>query len=172
MESPKAEWQGQTDEFGGMESPKAEWKGQTDEFGGMESPAAEPADTIDRSKISFGKVSKIDPKTGLPVLAEPKKDDKTLPKVENKDQKEKDAAAKAEADKKAAEANSTGDAKKTGEGNKPSDEKNLNDVVKSLDKLNIAMEKLISVNNANSSLLRDQIKATKTSGTRNLYEAH
>jgi len=172
MESPKAEWKGQTDEFGGMESPKAEWKGQTDEFGGMESPAAEPADTIDRSKISFGKVSKIDPKTGLPVLAEPKKDDKTLPKVENKDKKAEEERQKAEADKKAAEANSTGDAKKTGEGNKPSDEKNLNDVVKSLDKLNIAMEKLISVNNANSSLLRDQIKATKTSGTRNLYEAH
>jgi len=169
MESPKAEWQGQTDEFGGMESPKAEWQGQTDEFGGMESPAAESNDTLDRSKISFGKVSKIDPKTGLPVLAEPKKDDKTLPKVENKDKKAEEDRQAADA-KKAAEANSAGDAKKTGEGSKPTDEKNLNDVVKSLDKLNTAMEKLISVNNANSSLLRDQIKATKTSGTRNLYE--
>ena len=173
MESPKAEWQGQTDEFGGMESPKAEWQGQTDEFGGMESPAAESNDTLDRSKISFGKVSKIDPKTGLPVLAEPKKDDKTLPKVTNPDDARENAKfnRQAEESKKAAEANSAGDAKKTGEGSKPTDEKNLNDVVKSLDKLNTAMEKLISVNNANSSLLRDQIKATKTSGTRNLYEA-
>jgi LysM repeat protein len=135
-------------------------------------PAAqEPADTLDRSKISFGKISKIDPKTGLPVMVDPKKDEKALPKVENKTQKAEEEKKAADA-KKAEEAKHAEEAKKTGDGSKPGEEKTLNDVVKTLEKLNTAMEKLIAVNNANTSLMRDQIKATKTSGTRNLYEAH
>jgi membrane protein involved in colicin uptake len=172
MESPKAEWQGQTDEFGGMESPKTEWKGQTDEFGGMESPAAEPKDTLDRSKISFGSVTKLGP-NGMPILAPPKKDEKALPKVENKEaadkkaeeEKKKEAAKKAEEDKK----------KDGGKSGEKSETKSLDDVVKTLEKLNTAMEKLIAVNNSNGSLLRDQIKATKgvaSAAGGNLIGAH
>jgi gas vesicle protein len=178
MESPKAEWQGQTDEFGGMESPKAEWKGQTDEFGGMESPAVQPKDTLDRSKISFGKVTGIG-KNGMPILAEPKKDDKNLPKVENPDDARENAKFKrqAEESKKAADTKTAADAGKGGDAKsgQKTESKSLDDVVKTLEKLNTAMEKLIAVNNSNSTLLKDQIKATKSvasAASGNLHGAH
>jgi hypothetical protein len=176
MESPKAEWQGQTDEFGGMESPKAEWQGQTDEFGGMESPKAQPKDTLDRSKISFGKVTGIG-KNGMPIMAEPKKDDKTLPKVENPDDARENAKFKRQADesKKAAEDKKKTEEDKKGKSGEKSETKSLDDVVKTLEKLNTAMEKLIAVNNSNGSLLRDQIKATKgvaSAAGGNLIGAH
>ena len=176
MESPKAEWQGQSDEFGGMESPKAEWQGQSDEFGGIESPKAEPKDTLDRSKISFGSVTKIGP-NGMPILAQPKKDDKALPKVENPDDARENAKFKrqAEESKKAAEAKPKGEDDKKGKSGDKAEAKSLDDVVKTLEKLNTAMEKLIAVSNSNSTLLKDQIKATKSvasAASGNLHGAH
>ena len=159
-----------------MESPKAEWQGQTDEFGGMESPKAQPKDTLDRSKISFGKVTGIG-KNGMPIMAEPKKDDKTLPKVENPDDARENAKFKRQADesKKAAEDKKKTEEDKKGKSGEKSETKSLDDVVKTLEKLNTAMEKLIAVNNSNGSLLRDQIKATKgvaSAAGGNLIGAH
>ena len=165
------------DEFGGVDEAIGEQMLQNMDLGPKYSeqaatPAAqEPADTLDRSKISFGKISKIDPKTGLPVMVDPKKDDKNLPKVENPDDARENAKFKRQAEESKKAAEKTEEDKKGKPGEK-GEEKTLNDVVKTLEKLNTAMEKLIAVNNANTSLMRDQIKATKTSGTRNLYEAH
>ena len=159
-----------------MESPKAEWQGQTDEFGGMESPKAELKDTLDRSKISFGSVTKIGP-NGMPILAQPKKDDKALPKVENPDDARENAKFKRQAEdsKKAAEANPKGEDDKKGKFGDKAEAKSLDDVVKTLEKLNTAMEKLIAVSNSNSTLLKDQIKATKSvasAASGNLHGAH
>jgi hypothetical protein len=166
---PRAEWQGQTNEFGGMESPRAEWQGQTNEFGGMESPK----DTLDRSKISFGTLTSIGP-NGMPVIASSKKDDKTLPKVTNPDDARENAKfnRQAEESKKAAEAKTKVEEDKKGKSGDGAETKTLDDVVKALEKLNTGMEKLLSVNSTNTGLMRDQIKATKTSGSKNLYEAH
>ena len=122
----------------------------------------EKGDGLDRSKISFGSVTKIGA-NGMPILAAPKKDDKNLPKVENPDdarenakfKRQADESKKSEEDKKKAEEDKKG---KTGD---KTETKSLDDVVKTLEKLNTAMEKLVSVNNTNTTLLRDQIKATK-----------
>jgi len=141
-----------------------------------EQAAAEPADTLDRSKISFGSVTKIGP-NGMPILAPPKKDEKALPKVENPDDARENAKfnRQAEESKKAAEAKTKAEADKKDKSGEKSETKSLDDVVKTLEKLNTAMEKLIAVNNSNGSLLRDQIKATKgvaSAASGNVIGAH
>jgi hypothetical protein len=138
------------------------------------SEQADAKPKLDRSKITFGSVTGIG-KDGMPILADPKKDNKALPKVENPDDARENAKFKRQAEEnKKADAKKAED-EKNKEGSKSGEKvetKSLDDVVKTLEKLNTAMEKLIAGNNTNTSLLRDQIKATKTSGTKNLYEAH
>jgi hypothetical protein len=138
--------------------------------------AEKPKDALDRSKISFGKVTGIG-KNGMPILAEPKKDDKNLPKVENPDDARENAKFKrqAEESKKAAEDKKKTEEDKKGKPGEKGEAKSLDDVVKTLEKLNTAMEKLIAVNNSNSTLLKDQIKATKSvasAASGNLHGAH
>jgi LysM repeat protein len=171
------------DEFGGVDEAiggqmleNMDLGPKYSEQASSEPPPEQPKDTLDRSKISFGSVTKIGP-NGMPIMAAPKKDEKALPKVENPDDARENAKFKRQADesKKAAEAKTKGEEDKKGKPGEKTESKSLDDVVKTLEKLNTAMEKLIAVNNSNGSLLRDQIKATKgvaSAAGGNLIGAH
>jgi len=161
------------DEFGGVDeaigeqmlqnmAPEPKYSDQDTAARTTEDIKQEQPDTLDRSKISFGKVSKIGA-NGMPILAEPKADNKALPKVKGKEDTSVDDAETAKLKRQAAAKTAQEEKDKTG--GKSSDKaeaKSLDDVVKTLEKLNTAMEKLIAVNNTNGALIKDQIKATKS----------
>jgi LysM repeat protein len=174
------------DEFGGVDeaigeqmlqnmAPEPKYSDQDTAARTTEDIKTEQSDDLDRSKISFGKVTKIGA-NGMPILAEPKKDDKALPKVKGKEDTSVDDAETAKLKRQAAAKTAQEEKDKTGgkSGDK-AEAKSLDDVVKTLEKLNTAMEKLIAVNNTNGALIKDQIKATKSvasAASGNLHGAH